>query len=227
MIPNYAVIATHNKQRQVTDLVWHLSDLGIERVVIIDNASQPQLESSALPAVSFVHYDPEQPPNLSRLWNIGLDWVSNYHEDTFGDVPWNVCILNDDVRMTETWISSVSEHLRGHPTAALAYGDQHGFLSGPTLHSTLTSTDALLKICGYAHMSRGELGIRFDESMRWWYSDDDYDWQARKLGGSLVVPHVRVHHDSPDVATMTTPALYEQACRDRETFIAKWGIAPC
>jgi hypothetical protein len=75
-------------------------------------------------------------------------------------------------------------------------------------------------------MLRGESELRLDESMAWWYSDDDLDWQARQQGGALLVPGIPVQHLCPNGSTNERPELQEQAGRDRQTFITKWGKAP-
>lgn len=66
--------------------------------------------------------------------------------------------------------------------------------------------------------------LRADERMRWWWQDTDLDWQARGLGGMLVVPgpHVPNRHANES----TVGELAEQAGRDGEIFVEKWGFRP-
>lgn len=110
-------------------------------------------------------------------------------------------------------------------TAVLAYPDQCGGRQ-QVLHTAAEPVDLRQRITGYAFMLRGEHGQRFDEDLAWWYGDDSADWAAREQGGALLVPGIPVEHRCPNVSTVERPELAEQAGRDRQTFITKWGKAP-
>jgi len=79
------------------------------------------------------------------------------------------------------------------------------------------------RITGWCFMLRGELGQRVDESFRWWCGDNDFDWTARGRGGSVLVPGLERTHLHHNGYTGEHPDLGEQAARDQETFLAKWG----
>jgi hypothetical protein len=110
-------------------------------------------------------------------------------------------------------------------TAVLAYPDQFGG-TRQILHTQAGPVDMRTRITGYAYLLRGEAGLRLDESMAWWYSDDDLDWRAREQGGALLVPGHPVEHRAPNGSMYERPELHDQAVRDRTTFITKWGKAP-
>jgi hypothetical protein len=139
---------------------------------------------------------------------------------------WNVAVLNDDVIVTPRWWFTVTSYLRDHPTAVLAYGEREPRLHRPRLETQVGPTNPLDRIIGYAHVSKGEKGLRFDTTMKWWYSDDDYDWQARQAGGALTVPGAWIEHLTPDQSTNSSPELVAQAALDRHAFVTKWGLEP-
>jgi hypothetical protein len=83
------------------------------------------------------------------------------------------------------------------------------------------------RITGYCFVVNGSHGLRCDERFKWWYGDDDADWQARRYhNGTWEVDDVTVKHLYPSESTNARPELLAQADRDRETFIQKWGKAP-
>lgn len=226
-IPRYAVVATHNRPNELSALVKQLS-AQCNGVVIIDNASTPSVSSRALHDVTewdfniAVIRDSEQPPNLSRLWNVGLNAVKLIN-DFAGEDLWNVAIINDDAMLPYDWWDDVSAHMRSGPAVAACRQSYPGNLTRPVL-KTEPDTDISLRMCGWAFMMRGECGLRVDESLRWWWGDTDLDWQARRAGGMVVVPGEPVGNCYANQST--TGVLAEQAGRDRQTFIEKWGWAP-
>lgn len=66
MTLTFAVIPTHDRP---AELLQTIASLGLppDRVLVIDNASTPPVADIAAQVVR----DEEQPPNISRLWNIG------------------------------------------------------------------------------------------------------------------------------------------------------------
>ena len=100
----FAVIPTHNRPEHLANCVEAIHPQ-VEMTFIIDNASDPPVGGHHLaPCVIIRH--PEQPPNLSRLWNIGLDAVEAYAKLTALD-HWDVAILNDDSLPYEGWKENV------------------------------------------------------------------------------------------------------------------------
>ncbi|NEB70325.1 hypothetical protein G3I39_25190 [Streptomyces fulvissimus] len=201
----------------------------VDAVYIIDNGSVPPIDpdqwsrradGSARVRSAVAEMDP---PNISQLWNIGL-WLAGYEARMRSAETWDVAILNSDVIVPEGWMDALSSAMRS-TTAVLAYPDQFGGQQ-QILHTKAEPVDLRQRITGYAYMLRGEAGLRLDESMAWWYSDDSLDWTARELGGSLLVPGIPVQHLDPNGSTNARVELQEQAGRDRETFITRWGRAP-
>ncbi|MGW8679672.1 glycosyltransferase family 2 protein [Streptomyces sp. NPDC055817] len=215
-----AVIPTRDRHQMLADCINSLIDQ-VDQVLVIDNLSDPPIDPQPWGGRVSVVSLPIDPPNISTLWNVGLALAD---AGRAGAEEWDVAVLNSDVVVPPGWIEALSTAMRS-TTAMLAYPDQCGGRE-QILHTRAEPVDLRQRITGYSYMLRGEAGLRLDESMTWWYSDDDLDWTAREAGGALLVPGIPVQHLCPNESTDARPELAEQAGRDRETFIAKWGRAP-
>lgn len=220
-VPRYAVIATHNRPQRLLALVASLGRQ-CDHIVILDNASDPpvdfpRLRDAAGRAHVEVLRDPEQPPHLSRFWNVMFEWITDMEgsrESGWGN--WDVAVLNDDAIVPAGWYEACSTALRGHESAIIAH-------TTPTRPELLTElhNDPGNRMTPHAFVIRGEAGLRADESMRWWWFDTDLDWRARLAGGVLAVRGPRVVNSLAN--STTRGALAEQAEKDRTTFEAKWS----
>ncbi|MCQ8831744.1 glycosyltransferase family 2 protein [Streptomyces malaysiensis] len=225
-----AVIPTRDRHAMVSELIDALYPQ-VDEALVIDNRSDPPFLADADrwpvdPAgawVTVLAHDVD-PPNISAMWNIGLRYASTVAFQHGASHCYDVIVLNSDVSVSSGWVEALSSAMRSTP-AVLAYPDQFGG-SEQILHTRAEPVDLRQRITGYAYMLRGEAGLRLDESMAWWYSDDSLDWEAREQGGALLVPGLAVEHRCPNGSMQERPELEAQAARDRETFIAKWGQAP-
>lgn len=217
-----AVIPTRDRHDLLADCINSVVDQ-VDRVIVIDNLSAPAIDPEPWHGKVGVVTAPLDPPNISTLWNIGIV-IADVAAHGLGVDHWDIAVLNSDVVVPAGWVETLSTAMRS-TTAVLAYPDQHGG-TGQILHTKAQPIDLRQRITGYAYMLRGETGLRLDESMAWWYGDDDLDWQAREQGGALLVPGIPVEHRCPNVSTYERPELGEQAGRDRETFARKWGRTP-
>ncbi|MFD1309717.1 glycosyltransferase family 2 protein [Streptomyces kaempferi] len=214
-----AVIPTRNRHAMLADCINSVVDQ-VDRVIVVDNESAPPIDPGPWGGKVGVLRVPLDPPNISTLWNVGLHAVAAVAPTS----EWDVAVLNSDVVVPAGWVESLSSAMRA-TTAVLAYPDQAGGRE-QILHTRAEPVDLRQRITGYAYMLRGEAGLRLDESMAWWYSDDSLDWEARQQGGALLVPGLAVEHRCPNESTNARQELQEQAGRDRATFITKWGRAP-
>lgn len=217
-----AVIPTRNRHDLLADCINSVVDQ-VDRVVVLDNLSDPPIDTEPWHGKVRGVSAPLDPPNISTLWNVGLavvDAAAHRH----GATEWDIAVLNSDVVVPPGWVMSLSMAMRGSP-AVLAYPDQHGGAE-QLLHTKAEPIDLRQRITGFAFMLRGERGLRLDETLAWWYGDDDLDWRAREQGGALLVPGLPVEHRCPNGSMYDRPELQEQAGRDRETFARKWGRTP-
>lgn len=199
----------------------------VDAIIVVDNLSTPAyffdpVYHGTNTEMCVVRVDTD-PPSISQLWNIGIS-IATRNAEIHEVNEFDIAVLNSDVKVPPMWMSRMSRMMR-NTTAVLAYPDQfNGRLN--KLHTEAKPISLYERITGYAYMLRGEAELMLDESMRWWYSDDDLDWTARGQGGALLVTGCRVEHFDPNGSTNARPELQEQARRDRETFINKWGKAP-
>lgn len=219
MVAVWAVIPTKNRPAELANL---LQDINPTYTVIVDNGSEPPVDFWT--AREVIRHE-EYPPNISRLWNLGLDAVARMAK--YNTEPYDVAVLNDDLRLPPDALRQMSEALRDTGAAA-ATPDQHQLLAVGELaiRHTVGPVDLRTRMAGFCFMLRGELGLRADESLRWWMGDDDLEWRAAELGGVVRVGGLRVDHLSPDVSTAQDPLLSAQTGLDRLMFIAKHGQAP-
>ncbi len=217
-----AVIPTRDRHDLLADCINSVADQ-VDAVFVIDNLSSPPIDPEPWHGQVAVARVPIDPPNISQLWNIGIALADSAAHRVWAGA-WDIAVLNSDVVVPPDWVETLSAAMRS-TTAVLAYPDQHGG-TRQIMHTKAEPIDLRQRITGYAYLLRGEAGLRLDESMAWWYSDDDLCWRAREAGGGLLVPGIPVEHRAPNISTSERPELQEQAGRDRQTFAAKWGRTP-
>ncbi len=234
---HFVVIPTHNRHVELAALLDSIPARAF--VLVIDNASEPPvaLPSGFLSAefdrllgrrISAVR-DSEQPPNLSRLWNIGLDWAAALNESTRFD-QYFVTVLNDDAVMHPRYFEA-AEHAFRFTNAAIVFPNRPGRAikeRGHMLHreQPRSPVDFSARLTGWCFTLRGSVGLRADESMRWWCGDNDLEQQAMNHGGTVMLQDVEVDNLYADLSTVTNPALQAQTRKDMATFVEKWGFRP-
>lgn len=224
MIPVHAVIATHNRPDDLHDCVSAIAGQ-VHRVIVIDNASDPPVGPAD--GIDEIGVDPQQPPNLSFLWNRGIDMSTGAARGNRA-TRWDTLVLNDDFIAGPGFVDRLQNALRAdHAVIASPYAFGPG---GPervdVYESQGTLRDLSTRMAGFAFMIRGESGLRLDERFRWWYGDDDLAQQACAAGGRVVVHGTTWDHRKPDQQSYARPELMEQAGRDRYAFVDKWGFQP-
>jgi GT2 family glycosyltransferase len=218
-VPRYAIIPTHNRPERLLALVASLGPQ-CDHIVVLDNASDPPVDEKVLldaagEARVDVIRDPEQPPNLSRFWNVMFGQCCALCQEP----SWDVAVFNDDSIVPAGWYDTVATALREHPTAVVAHTGDRAVRKPDLL--TDFNFDRSRRMAPHAFVVRGEVGLRSDESMRWWFFDDDFSRQAILAGGVLAVPGPVVVNSM--AVSSTVGALAMQAAKDRETFEKKWA----
>lgn len=225
----YAIILGHNRVDDLRETIQGIIGQ-VDRVWVHDNASSPPLYDLLKPEFLEVIFlrDSEQPPNLSRYWNVSLNQVHMFHYAYGANVAmpapaYKVAVLTDDLIIPDGWFDAVSE---GMDRTGAAAGCTSGFKDRLTQHilKTHPDSDVANRLFGPAFILRGDANIRADERLRWWYGDTDVDWKARAAGGMVTMPGPYVHNKHPNESTVGVNA--EQAGRDREMFKEIWGGVP-
>lgn len=206
-------------------LVMRLSDDNV-RCVIVDNGSDVRIaEFFDLPHL--VISDSVKPPELYRMWNVALDIIEQ--DARYRNLPaWNVGIFNDDANVPEHWWQTVEWHLRHWyitPEQLPAAVSTHPYhdITSPIVHIEPNRSIGM-RMCPWAFMIRGELGMRADPDFKWWWGDTDFEWQLTREAGVMLVPGPLVVNERANSTTVGELAI--QAGRDREHFIRKWGFTP-
>lgn len=224
-VHRYVIIPTHNRPAELTTLLTSLNNQA-DTVIIVDNASEPPVQAknfkiSAPNLDIIVIRDDEQPPNLSRLWNVGFRAVMRL-ADINDEKCWDIAVFNDDAIVPHGWYDAVSAPLRT-PGSTIAIACSLPNVAQPIV-KLQRDGDIARRMCPWAFVLRGELKLEADESLRWWWGDTDMDWQARGAGGMMIIPGFPVVNALANSTTVGELAV--QAGRDRETFMRKWGYAP-
>lgn len=223
----YALIPTHNRPDELARLVGQLEPWA-DTIVIIDNASQPPVSEADFlgmfpnTTVRVIEW-PDQPPNLYRMWNVGFEAIHTVEQPPCrSNGQWDIAVLNDDTLLPVGWAHYVSANLRNHGAAAAStFPFPH---PGEAILKTRADGNIGSRMCPWAFIIRGELGLRADEKFGWWWGDTDLDWQACNAGGVLLLPGPVPANTLAN--STTVGALAEQAGRDGEYFVTKWGFRP-
>lgn len=219
----YAVIPTKGERN---DWLYALcAELWYDNVQpIIVNNGEGQIDDN-FGRYMVINFDfAGDPVNLSLLWNLGITTASNYQRHVYGDdEEFVVAVLNDDLALPRGFVGTLAE--------AILRRDAAGAFPSNALGREYVLTESqpvplAMRMAGFAFVLRGSKNLRADESLLWWFGDDDLDWRIRQAGGNVGVPIAGIQHFDPNGYTSRDPKLSEQAGRDRETFAAKWGITP-
>lgn len=189
----------------------------VDLVFTIDNGA---FHPRSVPDGVFVLPYPKKPPNLSKMWNLGIDWVTVTAGYAKQDT-WDIAFLCDDAIVHPTWFLEVTTEMRAMGAAA---GSTHCAtpVTSPILKMA-PDHDIWNRMCPWAFVLRGEAGIRADEDLQWWWGDTAVDFTARLAGGMVLAPGAVVQNQKMGEYTNIYAHLAEQAGRDGETFAAKWG----
>lgn len=214
MIPRYAVVTTYNRPDVALDCIGSIGHQA-DTIFVVDNGDEkpmPEAEDTLTPYYLLPY--PEQPVNLSRLWNLGIR-AAAADAERMGVDKWDVAIFNDDCIVPGDWFVRVQAEMR-HTTAVAC-------CTGPLTHFTqqVGAVPLHMRLTGWAFMLRGEAALLADEQFEWWCGDDDIDWTARQRGGMLMIRGGAVTNRFPN--GYTTGHRAERIAVDMENFVAKWG----
>jgi hypothetical protein len=216
MIPRYAIIPTANRP-QVAMQCFDAIAPQVDVVYVVDNSdNEPLKPDELLSNVYVIEYDKQgQVPNLSLFWNIALDLIKLDAKRMDSEL-WDVAILNDDAIVPEGWFDAVSSAMRENNCAAASSCG-----GAMAIHREPGPVPIMTRMYGPAFIVAGEKGLRGDERLKWYYTDDYMDWESRKLGGMVIIPGYTVNHLYPN-AQVTGP-IQEQISRDATLFSEIYG----
>jgi glycosyltransferase involved in cell wall biosynthesis len=211
-----AFILAHNRQEFLDQAIEAIRPQ-VDTVLVLDNASEPKL---VVPEGVGTYYIEEQPPNLAKFWNMGLDFFQTW----FDGRPHDVAALCDDAIVPTGWFAAVTEAMR-ETNATAGSSDPFGINNGPIVKYHMDS-DIMRRMCSWAFVVDNTRQIRADESMHWWWFDTDFDIACRLNGGTVLISGYPVPNAQPGYYTNAKPELTAQAGVDGQIFAAKHGRIP-
>ena len=157
---------------------------------------------------------------VSRGWNAGLN---NLFYDP--DVE-HVLVINNDVVLPPMFYSEMLK--RNVPFVTGAAVEEMESIAQVPIGANLTVGANFS-----AFLIRREAWEKvgpFDERMKFYAQDCDYDIRAHQLGITLWNAHVHFYHERSSTLRLASPeekaAILQQANKDREVFRQKWNCLP-
>ena len=194
----------------MTDLkVWLTIPTGKPRGYLEDIIKDSQIPLDQIVIVHTIESEPIEgvrnvwdldPPNIQRWWNKGIDIA----RANGGDY---IAVLNDDLLLKDNPINTIAQAMRDND-AILGYPHPH-------------SGNGLTRTAGYCWVLDLKSGLRTDETLRWYFGDDDMLLQAVGMGKVINVP-ADVKHLNGVVATNSSKYLITLAQIDKVYFTEKW-----
>lgn len=195
----------------------------VDHVVVVEGG--PKVQMLGLNEGFSIIREPEM--NISRWWNLGLHLIEHRVRDKdFSEgqetAHWDVAILNDDTIVPAGWMDAVCSAMRQENAAAACSGGTT--IPYQVVHREPGPVGLITRMKGFGFVLAGEKGVRANEQLRWYFSDDHVDWSARRLGGMVVVPGYGVEHLHPN--EQMTAELQAIVPEDAARFHAYWGKRP-
>jgi hypothetical protein len=142
--------------------------------------------------------------NISRLWNLGLDLIETHAAGR----PYDVAVLNDDAIAEPAWFETIAATMHTAKAAGASGSRQ---------------ANKLATLAGYAFVLDGTKGVRADEAMRHWFSDDSLQKRCVEAGGFVAVNGIGAANLRADTEIKANPTLRDWSREDRETFRRTYG----
>lgn len=153
--------------------------------------------------------------NIAKWWNIGLEYIAGLARPRH-----EILALSSDYVGRDYSVAMIGAFLRQHD---LSMAGPNHWTNEPQIFKMHNQRHAMGRVPGGCWMLAGESGLRVDEAFRWWYSDDDFEMQARQRSGTGIIPGTGLE-GGPDTALSEEKACW--AVEDRKKYIQKWGCEP-
>lgn len=226
MSPDLWVLTTAPSHRVVeaTNLFQSL-DVPLDRRILVTNIPDV-LEPT--PEIPTVVVDYQEGINISRWWTLGLDEISRHYGP---NEIWDVLVIETDARMSPQDVDKIRDYMRAYD-CVMAGADWRSVLGEKDHHIRRDNSSWIPdprypdagRVPGMGCVISGETGIRHDPEIRWWLADDDFEWQHRVAGGTILVGGTHLHHvGTQGPLTGERLVAWEE---DQHKFMAKWGGMP-
>ena len=218
VIDNYAVIPQKGKTHLTSALLKQLANEGVKAVVMDNGTDADELASMDLHGASVMDCTGQ---GIYEMWNRGVRYCAKH-----ADGPFNVAVLNNDLRLGPHCIKRLAQALRADDTL-VALSPNYDKRPGTGVEKRL-GTFGAKGMAGFCFMAKGEEMPEFDENYEWWFGDDDFVaqvWTSGKRTGVLLGASV-VHLDggSQTAGDITLPSNPRHATleRDKARYLEKW-----
>jgi len=226
----FAVILSHDRPELLRQ-TWEAIGPQVDMVIILDNASDPPVKFEDFhgdPWLTAVITIADQPPNISRMWNVGIQQSILMHGmqlDIDVTAEPRIAMLCDDAPPPPGWFDAVTAAMM-ETGAVVGCSAPEGFTFGGMRVKTEPDSKLMERMPGWAWILDPVSPVRPDESMMLWWCDTDVDWQARKAGGMVMIGSHPVPNLLPNGFMATHPELVHQTGQDGLAFTAKWSWRP-
>jgi len=226
MRETFIVIPANGRHQMIAELLGSIN-YPQDHVILLDTGAEPPLEErfgdDDAMVISQWWFDGNKGKNIQRWWNAGWRMAEGCAEDKNN---YAVVFLNSDA-MTNRWdIETMVEAIDKYD-ASVVFFDHCSVLNMSQINRRTRPGPGPwhFKMTGWGFAVRGEIKTRFDETMAWWYGDDDFDWRARlEYGGVVMIHGPWVANRDPNGGQRDNPELHEVIARDHNRFIEKWGV---
>ena len=224
-LPTFVVVPVRSKHHLTDALIGQLLDQGdADAIFVMDNGADTDPYCHDHPAV---HVIPAAGHNIHRMWNDGVAAA------TAGAPRCNIAILNNDLAIGPGFLAGLARELR-LVDRCLAVSPNYDARPGtgfqPVSGICANRYDGTGGLAGFAFMIPGEMFAAgfppFDETLAWWYGDNDFVLQVEAHGGVYgIARDVTCEHIDGGSQTARDVDLTARIAADRATFQAKWGRA--
>ena len=215
------VIPTKSNFTGLAELLSDLSvDPAVDTICIVADG-QNTYDTLPDPSDGIIKVVVPEGVGIHKMWNRGIEAVGRES---------HIAFLNDDVRLEQHCLSSLSDSLDNDPTIGIICPNYTSIDMNEdrrVLNTCGSRYDGTGGLAGFAMMLRSDLAkvYSFDEKLTWWYGDDDVLlWVTKTMGFRAVIAHqARCQHaDSVTIRTDPPADFGRLVAEDREYFRAKW-----
>lgn len=231
-VPTHVVIPTRDRLDLCAELTTELIlQYEFDKMWVCDN-TDAQDAGDHLMLDRRLEIIPAPTMKIYEMWNEG--WLRSIRSTKNVGDPVNVAILNDDIRVPDSFLGSLAHALRApenddvwcvYPdyTLPLAVGNEVTCV-------TRTGNTTFRKggMSGWAFMIKGEKHDTanlpwIDERFQWWCGDDDLAEQIVQCGGEIArVDGLPCEHES-EASARLHPELHQVKGEDINRFRGKYG----
>ena len=205
-----------------------LVSLGHEpnNIVVVDTGSQPPLKHEFLSWCHILEYSRDSERNIQKWWNAGLNYIKMM-ASARKQLRYDVAILNSDLELDKSALYRLQKTLT-ETNCNVAHPDHSGLLElGEYIIKKEKGTVPFQeKLTGYCFMIRQPYSVKFNEDLKWWYGEDDFEWKARSLGGVARVGCEKVTNLDPGGSEREIDGIARQTGLDGQLFYNIWGAWP-